>query len=431
MPENQHSQQVSVLLGTPPAWLVRWGSGLVFAIVLAIIVGAAIVQYPEIITGQMVITASNPVSPVHARKSGRVTEIFAHPGDTVHPGEWIMVIENPASTDHVRTLLDQLHHFDSLVYNRKDSLPYMANVNLLLGELQQPVTNWRLAYSTWANFVNVNIYPRKLEAMRKQLAMYYQYYERSWSQRIVAQEQHDLAESRYLADSILAEKGVIAPLELKQRKEEFLNRSYALHGARSALAQLQIQMHDLERTIAETEAEFENMREQNLQNYYTATAQVRAALAQWIEMHVLLTSVTGTVQYQRAIGVNLAVAANAHLLSIEPLENAAPEVMVAVPPARASRIAVGQRVQGKLDAYPFQEFGMIIGEVSKVNTAPAFDAEGNITYWVSVRLPDEPHTAFGTSIASHRELYGIGEIITDELSLLDRLLFELRRIWGR
>ena len=432
MPENQqHSQQVSVLLGTPPSWLVRWGTAVVFIVVAAIIIAAAYVRYPDVISGQMIIAATNPVSPVYARKTGRITEVFAHSGDTVNPGDWLVVIENPASTPHVRQFMETLFHYDSLVSYQADSLPYIFTNNLLLGELQQSVTQWRLAYSTWANFINIDIYPRKLNAMRQQLNMYHQYYERSWSQRVVTQEQHDLAESRYYADSILEQKGVIAPLDLKQRKEDFLSRKYALHGARSALAQLQIQIRELERNIAETEAEYENLREQHLQNYFTASSQVQSVFAQWLETNVLVSPVEGTVQYQRIVAANTSIQAQTHILSIEPLEIATPSVMVAVPPIRASKLAKGQRVQGKLDAFPFEEYGMLIGTVSHVNTTPAIDPEGNISYWVTVSLPENPVTAFGQSIATHRELYGVGEIVTEELSLLDRLLFQLRRLWGR
>jgi multidrug efflux pump subunit AcrA (membrane-fusion protein) len=432
MPENQqHSQQVSVLLGTPPSWLVRWGTAVVFVVVAATIIGAAFVRYPDVITGQMIITATNPVSPVYAHKTGRITEIFVQQGDTVAPDEWLLVIQNTSQTAHVQQLLNALSTYDSLVAHCTDSLPYLHKSQWQLGELQQTVTQWRMAYSNWANFTNIKIYPRKLEAMKSQLVMYHQYYERSWSQRLVMQEQHDLAEARYFADSTLAFSGVIAPLELKQRKEEFLNRKFALHGARSALAQLQIQMRELEKQLAEVEAEFENLREQYLQNYHTATAQVKAAIKQWLETNVLVSTVAGQVQFQAAAGVNSLVQVQRHVVSIEPLEKAAPTVMVTVPPARASKLAVGQRVQGKLDAFPFEEFGMLIGEVAHVNTAPAIDADGNVTYTVLVSVPEELQTAFGQTIATHRELHGLGEIVTEELSVLDRLLFQLRRLWGR
>ena len=431
MPEQHHSQHTQELLGRAPSWLVSWGTALVFIIVLGLLIGAAKVRYPEVISGRIIITSSNPVSPLYAKKSGRLIEIFAQSGDTVKPNQWLMVIENPAQTQHVNELKEIIEYYDSIVLHEKEILPQIENNQLQLGDLQPFVTQWRLAYSNWANFVNIDIYGRKLEALKRQLLMYHQYYERSWAQRLVLQEQYELAAERYRIDSILEVKGAIAPIALKQLKEEFLNRQFALQGARANLAQLQIQMRDLERNIAETEAEYENTREQNLQAYYTNVAQLRAAIAQWVETHVLVSPIHGILQYQSALTIQSNVQAQAHLLSVEPLEKPNYEARIAVPPMRASRIAIGQRVQGKLDAFPFQEFGMIEGVVCQVNTTAALDINGDVSYWISIKLPDDPLTAFGTSISAYKELYGIGDIITDDLSLLDRLLYQLRMIWGR
>lgn len=431
MPENQqYSQKISTLLGRPPSWMVQYGTAVLFGIVLLLLLGAATVRYPDTITGKLVVTATQPVASIYTKKTGRLTHVFAARADTVAAGTWLAVIESAVKLEKVQELIQVLNIADSLVGN-SDSLPQLQFPQGQLGELQPVVNQWRLAYVVWANFNTTAIYPRKLEAMRAQLGMYGQYYERSWSQRLVMQEQYDLAEVRYVADSTLAFSGVIAPLELKQRKEEFLNRRFALHGARSALAQLQITMRELEKKIAETEAEYQTLQEQNLQNYQTTAAQVQAAIAQWLELHVLISPIDGVVQLQRPLGPNTTVPANVHAISIEPLQPSEPHMLVSVPPQRASKIKVGQRVQGKLDAYPFEEFGMLIGTVTQVSTAPSIDADGAATYWVTASLTTNRTTVFGKSIAQHTELFGVGEIVTEDLSLLDRLLFQLRKIWGR
>src|SRR5262249_55132589 len=57
-----HSEHVQEVLGVPPRWLVRWGSTVVFAIVVALVELSWILQYPDVIPASLFVTTPTPPS---------------------------------------------------------------------------------------------------------------------------------------------------------------------------------------------------------------------------------------------------------------------------------------------------------------------------------------------------------------------------------
>ena len=46
------SDEVNDILSRPPRWIIRWGIGVIFLVVLIIIIGSSFFKYPDIITAQ-------------------------------------------------------------------------------------------------------------------------------------------------------------------------------------------------------------------------------------------------------------------------------------------------------------------------------------------------------------------------------------------
>ena len=54
------SDDVQEILGTPPAWIIRWGSTLIFIGVILLGVVSYVVRYPDIIHAPILITTEMP-----------------------------------------------------------------------------------------------------------------------------------------------------------------------------------------------------------------------------------------------------------------------------------------------------------------------------------------------------------------------------------
>ncbi|MBK6931427.1 MAG: hypothetical protein IPH12_11375 [Saprospirales bacterium] len=76
------SEEVQEILGTPPGWLVRWGTLIVLLCFAALLGVAAIISYPDVIEARVVVTTAVPPVDVVARTDGNIAR-FLH--GTAHP----------------------------------------------------------------------------------------------------------------------------------------------------------------------------------------------------------------------------------------------------------------------------------------------------------------------------------------------------------
>lgn len=89
------------------------------------------------------------------------------------------------------------------------------------------------------------------------------------------------------------------------------------------------------------------------------------------------------------------------------------------------KVKAGQRVNLKFTNYPYLEFGLVKGEVSRISMVPTRDY-----YSLEVKLPDQLVSSYGKKFVFQQELSGTAEIVTENQSLLNRILHPARAIFG-
>ena len=94
----------------------------------------------------------------------------------------------------------------------------------------------------------------------------------------------------------------------------------------------------------------------------------------------------------------------------------------------APNIAKGQKVRLKLNNYPYQEFGQLIGEVTNISLIPTTISETQNAYFITISLPQDLITTYKKEITFTPEMTGTAEIITEDLRLLDRIFNKFRKV---
>lgn len=82
---------------------------------------------------------------------------------------------------------------------------------------------------------------------------------------------------------------------------------------------------------------------------------------------------------------------------------------------------MGQKVNIKLLNYPFEEFGVLEGKVEKVT-----NVTNENVYFVIIKLNKGLTTSYN-KIITPNNLIGQAEIITDDINLLQRFIYNLVR----
>ena len=133
------SEEVQEVMGQIPSWIIRSGISLLFIIVIALVIGSCFFRYPDVISTQMTLTSHEPVAPLVARTSGKICKLYVEDGEIVHSKQLLIVLENPAITDDVLLLEQELQRFlytpDSLIWH------LLKEKELMLGDIQNTYTD--------------------------------------------------------------------------------------------------------------------------------------------------------------------------------------------------------------------------------------------------------------------------------------------------
>lgn len=93
----------------------------------------------------------------------------------------------------------------------------------------------------------------------------------------------------------------------------------------------------------------------------------------------------------------------------------------------SGKIKIGQTVNIRLANYPDREFGMIKGKIDAISLTP--DKDGNLL--ITVSLPRGLETSYKKQITFQQEMSGTADIVTEDLRLIERLLYQFRDIFRR
>ena len=150
---------------------------------------------------------------------------------------------------------------------------------------------------------------------------------------------------------------------------------------------------------------------------------LKRSIQEWEYSYLMKSSINGIVSFQKVWGSNQQVNSGELIFTVLPDNKSQLIGAMKINSQNAGKVSVGQKVMIKLDNYPFQEFGALIGRISSIAVSP--DEEFN--YFVYATLPQGTMTSFNKEIPFNQELLGNAEIITEELSVANRLFFSLRK----
>ncbi|RZL17590.1 MAG: HlyD family efflux transporter periplasmic adaptor subunit, partial [Pedobacter sp.] len=237
---------------------------------------------------------------------------------------------------------------------------------------------------------------------------------------------YDLVKKNYQRAQQLLNQKVISTFEFESEKIKFLQAQQSLEDLEISLSQTKEAISNLDKTKSGTTINAEkdkiNFASQTLQLF----EQLRRSLRAWEQNYLVVSSIDGIASFQQFWGENQFVKRGEPILSILPLDKKALIGKMLVPSANSGKIAKGEKVLIKLDNYRFQEYGVVEGRVQNISFTP--DEKGN--YYVDVTLPKGLKTSYKKVLPFDKELKGNAEIVTQDLRLIERFFYQIRKLTG-
>jgi len=425
MPENVtielRSEEVQDILTKVPHWMIRWGNLMIFGIILMLFFTSWLIKYPDVITTQIIITSNIPPEKLVARESGKIEAILVTERKIVSKNTPLAVIENAADYNDVFLLKSILDTIDI----HKCKFPFNKLQSVQLGDVESFFAIFQKESSAYD--LNLKLQPYQVEGaaqnyesiqLKERLNLLQS--QKSINQSEVILQKNDL--ERYEG---LFKKGIIAIQELEKHKLIYLQVERNYKTLLSTISSLKSSLIELQRNSKTTRIN-ENIGKVDLErNLIRAFYQLKKAVRDWELNYVLRSSIDGKVSFLQLWAKNQTVNAGDNVFAVIPSNKKGYIGKVKAPTQNSGKIKVGQIVNIRLANYPDREFGIIKGVVKAISLTP--DKDGNLL--IDILLPKGLETSYKKQIAFLQEMNGTADILTDDLRLIERLLYQFRDIF--
>ncbi|MRT93863.1 HlyD family secretion protein [Ancylomarina sp. 16SWW S1-10-2] len=417
------SESVQEILGKMPSWIVRVGSGLVFLVVLVLVVGSWFFSYPEIIESKLVLTTQNPPAELIARANGKIVDLKVVDKQKIKAGDLLAVIENSADFEDMFLLRDELKKTSSFLIDDKKINIVSSNKSYRLGEVQTPFNTYLKSCADYNRFIELQYHKKKKASLLQKKSNYRMYYNRQYRQRNILEKELSITYKEFNRDSLLYSRGVISKSAYQQSEKNYLQQSYTFHGSRSTLSATQIEINELDQDIIDLDLDKEKQRKELQDVIIQTNDNLIAQMDIWEQNYLLKSPIDGSVSFNSFWSANQNVKQGDKVFTVIPSDSTRIIARVELGMNRSGKVKLGQRVNIKLNNYPYMEFGMLEGRIRSISQVPEGD-----NYSLDVELSNGLITSYGIKLKFAQKIEGVAEIITEDQRLLQRIFNPLKAL---
>ena len=417
------SEEVQEILSTPPAWIIRWGITLILIFTVIILILSFIIRYPDYVTAKVIVTTERPTERIVARQSGPLEKIYVVNGDTVEAGQRLAVIRNTANIDDVYRLKGILDTVRSV--SKGFFFPIDITSNLVLGDIETAYINFEKSYIDFQLLKDLDPHANRLLGNRRSLAEIKQQLKDQIKQKQLLEQEYQIKKIDFERHKILFEQRVISQQGLEVKELEFLQVQKNINAMAISISQMRGAITLADHNLRSTRIDQQEDDTRFMANLSQAYNVLRKAVRDWEHGYMLSSSIQGIVGFQEFWGENQFVSSGEVVFSILPMDTSALVGKLVLPSQNAGKVIAGQKVLVKLDNFPFQQYGMLLGKVKNISISP--DKAGN--YFVYIEIPEGTKTSYGQKLPFDQELLGNAEIITEDLSVAQRIFYKFRDVF--
>lgn len=416
------SEEFQELLGRIPCWILRWGITIVAVTIIILLIGSAIFKYPEIVTSRIILTGSTPPATIMAKISGKLKELYIQNNQFVEAGDYLGVIENSANTKDVIFLKKYLQSIDLHV----DTLCILPPKCLKLGDIQSNYSLFYLTLSEYTEYIRLKYLSTKRGMLSERIKQYERQRNNLIKQRNIVSGQFAIARQQFQRDSTLNKKGVISQDEFEIAKSQYFQSQLSFEDINSSIDNVEIQIGQMEESLYDNNYQDIEKANKFITQLQTFVNQLQTEVQEWELTYVLVAPIDGEVTFTKYWSINQNVIGGSEILNIIPTNKVSLLGKASLPITGSGRVTVGQKVNVRFDNFPDNEFGIIKGFVKNISLVPVTTKEAE-EYTVEIELPNELITTYNKKIPYLPNMTGTADIITKDISILERFFMPLRR----
>jgi hypothetical protein len=411
------SEEVQDIITQMPGWLLRWGITLIFILFVGLLTVSWFIKYPDVIKATVLVTTNPAPINLVSRTSGKIL-LLKNQNEAVAKDEVVAVLQTNANYTDV-LLLEKTITPQSAITDFYGSF----SKNLMVGELQSFLNDVIRTLQELTAFQQNELHQKQIAHLHKQIVSYKQLNQNLQGQLALMQQETSLSYQQFKTDSLLLVQKVVAPLDFNKTKSSYLVQQRLLKNTEAAIISNQLQVGALEKQLTELEVD-QNAKEAQLQTAASSSLnELTSQLKKWKENYLFIAPTAGSLAYLGFIENEQFIESAKPLFAILP--NSKQLIAKAeLPVVGAGKVKVGQRVNIRLSNYPYEQFGMLRGQIESISDVPEKEK-----YTVLISLPEGMISTYNKHLTFRPQLQGETEIITEDLRVLERVFYEFRKLF--
>lgn len=418
------SEDISEILGTPPGWLVQWGTLVVLIVFSLLLLAGWLIKYPDVITARVEFTTVTPPVDVVARVDGHIQQFLVADNETVQQGQPLLVLENSALFSDILMLEKRITEWESA--DTPDSLlqipaltgnPELGEVRNDYAALLQQLDNYRFSKNNRQGAATANV-----SAVQEQIRLLQNGIKMDQNNQRKAATDLEAAKETFNTQQKLFKEGVLSKRELDPyiERTQMAERLYSSYN--DQILRRQAEISNLQRSIGVVRFDESLDANSAAGRLKSALSALRTALDRWKQNYLLTAPIAGRISLSKFYVAKQYVRQGEPVLTVVPPTDTRIVGRSTVPIVGSGKIQPRQRVVIRLDNYPYYEFGTLRGVVLSKSEVPKDNS-----YAVTIGLDSIGGTTtnFNKSIAFQQQLQGEADIITADKRFLERIVDQL------
>ncbi|HEX6432057.1 MAG TPA: HlyD family efflux transporter periplasmic adaptor subunit [Niastella sp.] len=420
----EYGNEMEEIISKRPPYFVKWGTLFFFILLILIATICRFIRYPDLVAANGRLNSINAPKEVVARTDGKLQSLSIKNNDSVTAGGILGFVESLATPSAVALVKNKTDSIYSLIVQKKENdiiryFPDYTNQVFLrqLGELQQPFQAFMQSFIAYKDFISNGFYLRKRALLQTDVNNIQQLHGILLQQKQLLQQDISLSDETFNANESLAKDKIISSLDYRNEKSKLIAKQLSLPQINAAIVANESEQNGKRKEMAE----LENQVSVEKNNFIQALQTFSSHIQEWEYKYTLKAPVSGRVSFAGFLQENQQVK-NGQMIFIVHPDNSSAYMEILIPQYNFGKVKPGQEVLFKFQAYPFEQFGSVRGRIEYISTMSTDSG-----FLAKVVLPKGLHTSYDRSLPYQNGLLAQADIITQNMSLLERFYYTLRK----
>lgn len=413
------NEEIQEILGTPPGWILRFGTLIFFVIIVLLFWLSYWIQYPDVVESEIIISFNDPPTKLISPKSGFLNELHTQHNQPVRKGQLLISYNSEANYLDVLSLYEKLIQVKPAIPSTILSISLKENYNI--GELQKYLfqfldkqKQYNLRTKGFSDVKNRTDKQKQIISLENGVQ-----YSLNFKDNLAVQIEN--IQIQIKNEEAMVKMDKLSQSELNKTKDKLTALIASLNATEADIKDKQFKISNLKSDLVNLKEGNEKGREVALLEMNAAFLQLKSYTSEWISLHLIISPLDGTVQVtNKFLKSGQYVNKDEPLLMVIPPQLNKMKGIMNIPFNESGNIRKNQTVLVRLNSYPSSKYGIIKGKVATSSNIAMEDNEKLVSP-VTVYFNKGLITTTGYKVSTKKELSGTARIITQNKRFIQRL----------